>query len=289
MTYVCLFYPEREQHLFRDVDKRKQLLTDTANVVTFDDLIGIAPIIDQLKATILYMQKELKCDVMIIFAGPPGTGKTTFAEAFAQEIGWDFMMKGATEFRKGIIGSGGEAVRTFFAQAGSEPGEIVIFIDEIDMLGGRQSGGSAETTATLAQIWQSADTYVKGNNGCIIFATNSPDSIDAALRSRARIIEVNPIDEQGRVTLFERLIKKRNDLSDELLNDAKFFKRLAHETENFSGREIKKLINDAVIYKYAQNDNTLKPSHFFNDNVLGTIKQSVAKNMKLWESTQNAD
>ncbi len=96
-----------------------------------------------------------------------------------------FSMSGS-EFVEMFVGMGASKVRDLFKQA-KEKAPCIVFIDEIDAIGqkrsGGQYGGNDEREQTLNQLLTEMDGF-EGNNGVIILAaTNRPES--STPRSRA--------------------------------------------------------------------------------------------------------
>ena len=94
-----------------------------------------------------------------------------------------FSMSGS-EFVEMFVGMGASKVRDLFRQA-KEKAPCIVFIDEIDAIGqkrsGGQYGGNDEREQTLNQLLTEMDGF-DGSNGVIILAaTNRPESLDPAL------------------------------------------------------------------------------------------------------------
>lgn len=83
-----------------------------------------------------------------LLAGPSGTGKTLLARAVAGECGLPFFSCSASDFVEVYVGLGASRVRGLFEaarKASQAPGAsgAIVFIDEIDALGGARSVGTA--------------------------------------------------------------------------------------------------------------------------------------------------
>jgi SpoVK/Ycf46/Vps4 family AAA+-type ATPase len=148
----------------------------------------------------------------VLFTGEPGTGKTTGAEAVASELhnrGYEFQflpMKGH-HFKNHLYGSSQEAVEEIFTRA-SETGPTVIFIDEFEEVATRD-GDRHEATQGITNTLLSLLSGVQAAEDVILIgATNKPDKLDKAIRSRfaENVVEfTEPPAEVKPEILFEAL------------------------------------------------------------------------------------
>src|ERR1700755_1790414 len=76
----------------------------------------------------------------VLLYGPPGTGKTMLARAVAAQAGVDFFAASGASFVEMFVGRGAARIRRLFKEA-RKSGRAVIFIDEIDAVGGHRSRG----------------------------------------------------------------------------------------------------------------------------------------------------
>ncbi len=89
----------------------------------------------------------------ILFEGPPGTGKTLLAKAVAGATGVPFLYTSGSGFASMFFGVGNMKVRRLFKRArnmSDKYGGSVIFIDEIDALGGSR-GAVSERSSPMAR------------------------------------------------------------------------------------------------------------------------------------------
>ena len=74
----------------------------------------------------------------VLLYGPPGTGKTMLARAVAGQAKVDFFAASGSSFVEMFVGRGAARIRRLFKEA-RRSGRAVIFIDELDAVGGRRS------------------------------------------------------------------------------------------------------------------------------------------------------
>ncbi|WP_291760896.1 AAA family ATPase [Cellulomonas sp. 73-145] len=126
--------------------------------VTLDDVIGIDPIIEDVRRSIdLFWTHRRFADQMggtprrgLLFEGLPGTGKTMTAKAMAAEAGVPFLFVSATSFQSMYYGATARKIRSYFKalrKAARTEGGAIGFIEEIDAIAMRRGGlfGSVAT------------------------------------------------------------------------------------------------------------------------------------------------
>ncbi|MDQ0424968.1 AAA family ATPase [Cellulomonas iranensis] len=132
--------------------------------VTLDDVVGIDPIVDDVRRSIdLFQTHRRFADQMggtprrgLLFEGPPGTGKTLTAKAMAAEAGVPFLFVSATSFQSMYYGATARKIRTYFRAlrtAARKEGGAIGFIEEIDAIALRRGGLlAAEPTAAFVGL-----------------------------------------------------------------------------------------------------------------------------------------
>jgi proteasome regulatory subunit len=145
----------------------------------------------------------------ILLHGPPGTGKTLIAKAVAQKTDATFIQLAGSDLAQKFIGEGAKLVRDLFKLA-RENEPAVIFIDEIDAIGGTRNNsktsGDAEVQRTLMQLLNEMDGFDDRGQVSIIAATNRVDMLDDAILRPGRfdrLIEVDEPDAAGREQIFQ--------------------------------------------------------------------------------------
>ncbi len=222
--------------------------------IRFADVAGEDEAKENLQEVVNYLHdpskyKEIGASMPkgILLVGPPGTGKTMLAKAVAGESNVPFFSISGSEFVEMFVGMGASKVRDLFNQA-KEKAPCIVFIDEIDAIGqkrsGGQYGGNDEREQTLNQLLTEMDGF-EGNNGVIILAaTNRPESLDPALTRPGRFDRRVPVelpDLKGREEILKVHAKKVK------LAENVDFNVVARMASGASGAELANIVNEAAL------------------------------------------
>lgn len=223
--------------------------------IKFDDVEGVDEAEESLQEVVDYLHNPKKYSEIgaqmpkgILLVGPPGTGKTMLAKAVAGEANVPFFSMSGSEFVEMFVGMGASKVRDLFKQA-KEKAPCIVFIDEIDAIGGKRSvggisGGHDEREQTLNQLLTEMDGF-EGNTGVIILAaTNRPESLDPALTRPGRFDRRVPVelpDLKGREAILKVHCKKIK------LAPNIDFTQVARMASGASGAELVNIVNEAAL------------------------------------------
>ncbi len=216
----------------------------------FADVAGMQELKEQLQSDVIDVlnnpeqAKQLGISIPngLLFYGPPGCGKTFFAEKFAEELGCNYIYVKCSDIASPYIHGGQNKIADLFKTARKKAPSI-IFLDEIEaMVRDRNLHTNASESGEVNEFLTQLNNC--GQDGVIVIgATNKPTAIDpAALRAGRfdyKYYIPNP-DKETRTKLFEVILKNRLKDSDIDYN------KLAAMTENYVSADIRLVIDRAA-------------------------------------------
>lgn len=181
----------------------------------------------------------------MLLSGPPGTGKTFLAKAIAGEAGVPFFAVDGSSFQDLYVGQGPRNVRALY-KAAMEHAPCVVFIDEIDAIGGRRNSGdtNSERRNTLNALLVALDG-LKGTSGILtIAATNTAEELDPALVRPGRFDRkvYMPLPDARERELILKIHCRNKKVSEEV-----DYRQMALATSGFSGAALATMANEAAL------------------------------------------
>jgi ATP-dependent Zn protease len=227
-----------------------------------------------------YKSLGIKLPKGILFKGVPGTGKTYAARCIAGSVDCWFMSCTASALQGMYIGSGAENIRLVFKGAKalkdvSKKG-VIVFIDEIDSFGSREShngGASGEEDRTLNQLLAEMSGFEDEEGIMILAATNYPERLDDALMRSGRFsrqITIERPDETARRGLVEYYFNK---IKLPLLDTD--FDEICSLTTGFTPADIQEVSNEAGILAVRRAESTISL-----DAVNEAVNKVITKNIR---------
>ncbi|CAI5479856.1 unnamed protein product [Closterium sp. Yama58-4] len=220
------------------------------SVRTFKDVRGcdeakaeLEEIVEYLRDPDRFTRLGGKLPKGVLLIGPPGTGKTLLAKAIAGEAGVPFFYRAGSEFEEMFVGVGARRVRTLF-QAAKKKAPCIVFIDEIDAVGGSRKQWEGHSKKTLNQLLVEMDGFEPNEGIIVMAATNVPDMLDPALTRPGRFdrhVVVSAPDVRGRREILELYLEGKP------LHADVDVATLAKGTPGFSGADLANLVNMAAV------------------------------------------
>ncbi len=222
--------------------------------ITFADVAGLEDAIAELREVKEYLAdpqrfRRLGAELPrgILLCGHPGNGKTLLARALAGEAGVPFYFVSAASFIEQYVGLGAARIRQIFDEVRAGPLPAIVFLDELDAVGGKRTGGPSgdrEFDHTLNQLLVELDGFAASSGVLILGATNREELLDPALIRPGRFdrrLHIERPDLPGREAIL------RLHASDRPFSRHVDWYEVASHTTGLSGAELAGVVNDACL------------------------------------------
>ncbi len=216
----------------------------------FADVAGMKELKEQLQSDVIDLLNDpdqakalgLSLPNGLLFYGPPGCGKTFFAEKFAEEMGCNYQYVKCSDVASPFIHGGQGKIANIFDEA-RKNAPTILFFDEIEaMVKDRSKHNNVSEAGEVNEFLAQLNNC--GEDGVIVIgATNKPSEIDeAALRAGRLELKyyIPQPDRKTRASIFEINLSKRS------VDFGIDYEKLADETENYVSADIKLIVDQAA-------------------------------------------
>ncbi len=217
----------------------------------FADVAGMDDVKAMLQQKVLFLLKnpekaqkyKLTPPNGMLLYGPPGCGKTFFAEKFAEEASLNYIFIKASDVGSSYIHGSQGKIAQLFDEAQQKAPSVICF-DEFDAMVPKRSSGEA-SALTNPEV----NEFLSQMNNCsqrgifVIGTTNQKDLIDPAVLRTGRMdiqVEVGAPDKATRKKMFDLYLKDRPCVGIDT-------ETLAEMTDNYSSSDISFIVNDAAL------------------------------------------
>ncbi len=257
--------------------------------VGFSEVGGMESVKEQVRMKLIYPLEHAdmfaaygkKIGGGVLMYGPPGCGKTHLARATAGEVRAGFLSVGISDVLDMWIGKSEQNLHGIFEKA-RRAKPCVLFFDEVDALGASRSDMRHSAGRNLINQFLSELDGVETNNDGVLClaATNAPWHLDSAFRRPGRfdrVIFVPPPDQPAREQILEILIRGKPA-------DGIDTKKIAAKTDDFSGADLRAVVEMAIETKLNEAIRTGKPQPLRTADLIVAVK-SIKPSTKEWFST----
>lgn len=220
--------------------------------VSFQEVGGLQEQMRQMREVVelpltnpeLFERVGISAPKGVLLYGPPGTGKTLLARAIASNVDANFLKVVASSIIDKYIGESPRIMRDMFQYARDHQ-PCVMFIDEIDAIGGKRidgNGSDREVQRTLMELLNQLDGFDQLGKVKVIMATNRPDILDEALLRPGRLdrkVEIGLPNPAGRLDILKihaSKVTKQGDID---------YDSLVKLSDGFNGADLRNVCTEA--------------------------------------------
>jgi transitional endoplasmic reticulum ATPase len=222
-----------------------------------------------------------RCPQGMLFVGPPGTGKSIFAQALAHEAHLNMVDLNIGKLLGSLVGeSEHNMLKALLAIRSLVP--VLVWMDEIDQSVNRGSSGDSGVSNRIFKMLLEfmSDTSLRGKV-LFVAASNRPDMMDPALKRRGRfdkIVPFLPPDVEQRVDIFPAVVTRYGYKVEKGIDYAK----LAKQSNNWVGSDIEAAVVKAYQLARRANRESIKQEDI--ERALKVIVPASPDDVKLWSN-----
>ena len=242
--------PERKKEA-AEQDKGPTVLKNESGKGGFTDIAGMEKLKEELTKRVIWVLKDkdkakkyrLTPPNGMLLYGPPGCGKTFFAQKFAEESGFNYFLVNGSDLGSVYVHGTQGKIADLFKDAAKKAPSVICF-DEFDAFVPSRSSESATHRADEVNEFLSQLNNCSATGIFVIGTTNRIDMIDPAVLRKGRLdlhFEIPAPDTETRKKMFELHLKDRPVGEDIDLD------KLAELTDNYAASDIAFIVNEAAM------------------------------------------
>lgn len=201
--------------------RAENLVTEITPLKKISDLILPA---DILKISEQFIQEQFRVDLLrsygieprnkILLIGPPGNGKTTLAEAYAETLMLPLFVVKYDSLIGSYLGETASRLRKVIEYVSTR--KCILFFDEFDTIG--KERGDTHETGEIKRVVSSLLLQIDNlpNHVIIVAATNHPELLDRAVWRRFQIKMNLPLPTRVNIINWLEMFQKRHKIRFEL-------------------------------------------------------------------------
>jgi len=258
----------REWNIAYILKEKRQIIRKSGNLEFFDNIVpmedigGLKNLVGWIKDRKQCFSQEaadygLKKPRGLLTIGLPGCGKSLVCKAISSEWQMPLLRLDFGKLFGSLVGDSERNAREAIKKA-EAIAPCILWIDEIEKaISGNQSSGRTDG-GTTSRVLSTFLTWMqeKTSSVFVVATANDHQAIPPEFLRAGRFDEIFFVDlpnEEERKEIFEVLLRKRNITSKNLNID-----RLVLECENYSGAEIEKGIDNAMLIGFKDNARAIK-------------------------------
>ncbi len=246
-------------------------------LTTFDDVGGMETLKQEVRDTVGLMLENpddaerygIEWNGLLLH-GPPGVGKTYFAEAIAGEYDMSYIHVSTGDLVASLVGGSARNIEKAFDTA-LEHLPCLLFFDEFDSVAQRRdSTPDQESRRTVNQLLTSLEAHRDERQLLVLAATNSIEHLDPAVIRPGRFdrhIRIDLPDADARRAIFE------TELDDRPAADAVDLEQLVGRTEGMTPAAISKIVDTAALAVFKEATQTGESLEVGTEHLLTAIEQ----------------
>ena len=246
-------------------------------LITFADVGGMEKLKREVRDTVgLMLQHPEDAERYgiewngILLHGPPGVGKTFFAEAIAGEYKLNFIHVSTGDLVSSLVGGSAQNIQKAF-QAAEQNVPCLLFFDEFDSVAQRRDNTpDQESRRTVNQLLTSLEATRGDHRLVVMAATNSVEHLDPAVVRPGRFdrhIRIDLPDGEARRQILDSELDDRPAAADLDLTE------LVRRTEGMTPAAIEKVVDMAALDVFKRASESGEQLELHTEDLLAAIER----------------